>query len=75
MAFIHNYMWLSKFFWLLALVKDAQHRLTKVHGIWRVSSKKIQQSHLSDDEPPSQVMVLLYSILTKLLPRQMKVCI
>ena len=32
----------SKFFWVLALVRDVRHRLTNIQGLCQVSSKKIQ---------------------------------
>lgn len=62
LAFIHHYMWLSKMFWLLALVNDVQHRLTRVYGICRVSNKKIQQNQhhqllLNDDVNSSQTLM------------------
>jgi len=61
LAFIQHYMWLSKLFWLLALVNDVQYRLTKVHGISRVSAKKIQQSQL-DDSTSSQTLLDSHSV-------------
>ena len=71
LAFIQHYMWLSKVFWLLALVNDVQRRLTKVYGISRVSAKKIQQNQLllnNDDATASSQVNCLASIFQSFPP-------